>query len=516
MGARREHTARAVRAGHAASTADTAYDRFARTAGEFGDHAALEVAGERLTYAELRDRAERLAQRLVRAGTGAPPGRVALFAGRTVSAYAGYLAILRTGATVVPLNPDHPAGRTRAIVDAAGCDVVLTDAEHAGRAALLGPPMVLAEDEHEAAAPAPFREPDPDDTAYIIFTSGSTGTPKGVPITHRNLAAYLDEVAPRYGVGPGSRCSGNFDLTFDGSVHDLFVTWSRGGTLVVPQPAQLLHPVRTVNALRLTHWFSVPALISFADRLGTLDPGAMPTLRWSLFGGEALTLAAAREWRRAAPYGRMAVLYGPTELTIACTGYRLPDDVAAWPDTPNGTVPIGTGFAGLEYRVLDGDDESAGTGELCVRGPQCTPGYLDPSENAGRFLPDTDGARRWYRTGDRVTWQDGVLVHLGRTDHQVKIRGYRIELGEIEAALRRVPDVREAVVLAAPASGGDPELAAAVAGAGCDPGELRATLASHLPAYMLPRRITVLDELPLTPNGKIDRRAVTARLATTP
>ncbi|WP_249374471.1 AMP-binding protein [Streptomyces avermitilis] len=360
----------------------------------------------------------------------------------------------------------------------------------------------------------------PDDIAYIIFTSGSTGAPKGVPILHRNICAYLGQVAPRYDIEPGSRLSQSFELTFDGSVHDLFVAWAGGGTLVVPMRSQLLSPVKTINSLRLTHWFSVPSLISFASRLGTLEPGSLPTLRWSIFGGEPLTLAAAREWRAAAPDSRLEVLYGPTELTISCTAYRFPDDLADWPKTPNGTAPIGTCYPFLDLLLLDADDRPSDSGELYVRGPLRFPGYLDPANNAGRFLtsaqhpateePLTD--RHWYRTGDRVAMRDGHLVHLGRTDHQVKIRGHRIELGEIEAMLRQQPGVRDAIVLAVPASDGEPELEAAVSGTGCVPDRLYSALGDRLPPYMLPRRIAVLDQLPLNPNGKIDRRALLAEL----
>ncbi|MEK8174060.1 AMP-binding protein [Streptomyces sp. M19] len=134
--------------------------------------------------------------------------------------------------------------------------------------------------------------------AYIIFTSGSTGAPKGVPVLHRNLCAYLGHLTTRYDIGPGSRLSQTFDLTFDGSVHDLFVAWGAGGTLVVPLRHQLMAPVKFINTRRLTHWFSVPSLVSFASRLGTLVPGSMPTLRWSVFGGEPLS------WRRRTPGGR--------------------------------------------------------------------------------------------------------------------------------------------------------------------------------------------------------------------
>jgi non-ribosomal peptide synthetase component F len=332
-------------------------------------------------------------------------------------------------------------------------------------------------------------------------------------------------VASRYEIGPGSRLSGTFDLTFDGSVHDLFVTWAAGGTLVVPMRSQLLSPVKTINSLRLTHWFSVPSLISFASRLGTLAPGSMPTLRWSVFGGEPLTLAAAREWQAAAPGSALEVLYGPTELTISCTAYRLPADPAQWPDTPNGTAPIGSCYPTLDFLLLDEDGRQADSGELCVRGPQRFPGYVDAANNAGRFLdpdpqaaqePEAKGAltdQHWYRTGDRVALRDGRLVHLGRTDQQVKIRGHRIELGEIEAMLREQTGVRDAIVLAVPAADGEPELRAAVSGTGCVSERLYSALGSRLPPYMLPRRISVLDQLPLNPNGKIDRRALLTELS---
>ncbi|MEU1201605.1 amino acid adenylation domain-containing protein [Streptomyces sp. NPDC005813] len=502
----------------------TVYDWFARSAAAHSDVTALEVGTAHLTYGELHDLVERLAARLVAAAGGSPPRRVGLLAARSVTAYAGYLAVLRAGAAVVPLSPEHPAARTAQIVTMAGLDLVL--AESTDSAPDLGVSVLVADPGELAALAAtpspdvPYRQAGPDDLAYVIFTSGSTGTPKGVPITHRNICAYLELVAGRYDIGPGSRLSQTFELTFDGSVHDLFVAWAGGGTLVVPERNQLLSPVKTVNSLRLTHWFSVPALISFASLLGTLVPGSMPTLRWSIFGGEPLTLPAAREWRHAAPNSRLEVLYGPTELTISCTAYRLPDDVTNWPRTPNGTAPIGSSYPVLDLLLLDEEGRPGHSGELYVRGPLRFSGYLDPAHNAGRFLTDDlrpagDGPppeQYWYRTGDRVAVQDGHLVHLGRTDHQVKIRGHRIELGEIEAALRGQPEVRDAVVVTLPAADGELVLQAAVSGSGCIPDRLFAALGDLLPTYMLPRRITVLEQLPLNANGKVDRRALLAEL----
>lgn len=509
------------------SSPRTLYEWFARSAAQFGDCTALEVDHEQVTYRELRNLAEQLAARLVAANEGAAPRRVGLLAGRSLAGYVGYLAILRTGAAVVPLNPDFPVARNAAVAAGAGVDVIVTDgssgASDLGLPLLMADPEELSEPSAEPlTAPCPAA---PDDVAYILFTSGSTGAPKGVPILHRNVGAYLSHAVRRYEVGPGSRLSQSFDLTFDGSVHDLFVAWGSGGTLVVPRRAQLLAPVTFVNAVRLTHWFSVPSVASFAARLDTLQPDSMPTLRWSLFGGEPLPLALAQAWQAAAPNGTLENVYGPTETTITCTAYELPRTPEDCPRPANGTVPIGTCHPSVEFRVLDENGEPGTEGELCLRGPQRFPGYLDASNDHGRFGSfDRDGVahrhtagvpltdQHWYRTGDRVALQDGQLVHLGRLDHQVSIRGYRIELGEIEAQLREQTGVHDAIVLAVEGSDGEKELEAAISGniEGTEP--VHAALRDCLPSYMRPRRITVFDTLPLNPNGKIDHHALAASL----
>ncbi|WP_342787010.1 AMP-binding protein [Streptomyces tailanensis] len=278
---------------------------------------------------------------------GRHPRRVGLLALRTLTAYAGYLAVQRLGATVVPLHPGFPPPRTAATAKAAALDCVLADPGHAG--VELPVPVLAADvtapghDPEDAPDPDGARDREdarghagPDDICYILFTSGSTGTPKGVPIRHRNVSAYLDHVTARYGIGVGDRLSQTFDLTFDLSVFDLFAAWSSGATVVVPDRADLLAP-RFVARERITHWFSVPSVISLARRLRGLAPGSMPTLRWSLFCGEPLTTDQAATWQAAAPDSVLENLYGPTELTLSCTQYRLPATPAD-PLPANGTV----------------------------------------------------------------------------------------------------------------------------------------------------------------------------------
>ncbi|MER7188453.1 AMP-binding protein, partial [Streptomyces hyaluromycini] len=346
-------------------------------------------------------------------------------------------------------GPEVAPARLTAIARAARLDAVLAEpaaADHAEQTGFPCPVLPFTEDGDPPGALPPYR-PRPDAVAYIVFTSGSTGTPKGVPVLQRNAAAMLDHATARYGIGPGSRVSQTFDLTFDPTAWDMFTAWSTGATLVVPARSELVRPARFIRERRVTHWFSVPSVITYARRLRDLAPDSMPELRWTLFGGEPLTLEQAAAWREAAPGSVLENLYGPTELTVSCTQYRLPADPAHWPATANGTVPIGTPYPHLDALVLDDDGREADEGELCLRGPQRFPGYLDPAENPGRFVRfdgdravvygdrEAPGAELYYRTGDRVRrGADGALLHLGRLDQQVKIRGHRVELGDIEAA----------------------------------------------------------------------------------
>jgi amino acid adenylation domain-containing protein len=501
----------------------TLYTWFADSVAAHPDAAALEVGEQRLSYAELGRLVDALAARILAARGGNAPARIGLLAARSVPAYAGYLAVQRLGATVVPLNPIFPAERSAAIARAGKLELALV--EHGDGKELPVPAMRLdGALLRELAAAPPRALPAPDcgetDLAYILFTSGSTGAPKGVPIQHRNLSPYISHIIRRYATGPGCRLSQSFDLTFDPSVFDMFAAWGSGAALVVPSRNDLLAPVRFINGKAITHWFSVPSVVSFADRLHALAPGCMPDLRWSLFAGEAMTLQQARAWHAAAPRSTVENLYGPTELTVTVTEYRLPANAADWPSTSNGTVPIGEVYPHLEHAIVGEGGQPALEGELCIRGAQRFAGYVDPADNRNRFLEqagsgfvpyDGSGPLRephWYRTGDRVRREGGEIVHLGRLDQQLKIRGYRVELGEIESVLRQQPGVRDAFVVPLRSSDGEIDLVAAYTGLEQDQRTLLPGLRASLPQYMIPRRLTWQEQLPLNVNGKVDRKAL--------
>ncbi|MGW2385634.1 amino acid adenylation domain-containing protein [Streptomyces sp. NPDC001658] len=509
----------------------TLFDWFRSTAERFPHESALDVGAHTLTYERLHELAERTATALVRAA-GRPPRAVGLLVARRPATYVAYLAICRIGAVVVPLHPAVPVGRNEYAARTAGVELLVDSGrtpEASELARATGSTLLPLDDfEHPGGAASGTRWSDacaarPDDVAYVLFTSGSTGRPKGVPIRHRHLAAYLSSHAERYAIGPGSRLSQTFDLTFDPSVFDMFVSWTSGATLVVPQRDEIMRPVEFVNRGRISHWFSVPSVISLARRMRALPGNAMPDLRFSLFAGEQLTLDQAEAWQAAAPASTVENLYGPTELTVTCTGYRLPADRRRWPRTSNGTVPIGRPHPRVDVLVVDEDGREGRVGELCVRGPQRFDGYLHQEDDRGAFLrPDAGravpvtgapGPECWYRTGDHVGYEDGELVHLGRLDDQVKVRGHRVEPGEVEAILRGHPRVREVVVLPVRTAQTTGLHAFYLTDDDSDAPDLRDWAAGVLAPYMLPDRFSRVDGFPTTPNGKTDRRRM-ARTAT--
>lgn len=507
---------------------------FMRSVQAFPDATALEVGTSILTYADLNRLTDRLAAQLA-AQSSAGSRRIGLLASRTITAYAGYLAILKTGGTVVPLSPDNPSERTRTIIQKACLDAVLVD-HNASLPASVDSVIELSIAPYGGAKLVICEGPEgpqlrsarigPETTAYVIFTSGSTGYPKGVPIRHGNLCDFLDYFVERYEMKRGTRISQAFELCFDGSVFELFACWASGGALIVPGKYDVWNPVSFINERRLTHWSSVPSIISLAAMNDSLQPGAMPGLRWSIFGGEQLPLKNARLWAAAARNSNIDCIYGPTETTIVVSAYRLPPDPADWPVTANGTVPIGSPHPHMEFSIRDENGQLANAGELLVRGSQRFDGYLDRADNQGRFYRDENVSSKlsgedahidvpqpgdWYRTGDYVAIEGGELIHRGRLDGQVKVRGHRVELHEIEAELKRLPYIREAVVLLGPGENNEGELVAVYVGGDHDSGQLSDQLSSSLPPYMIPARYIQLSYIPLNASGKIDRRQLAIR-----
>jgi amino acid adenylation domain-containing protein len=467
---------------------------------------------------------------------------VAVLADRSVAAYGGILGVLASGRGYVPLNPKFPIERTLHMLQASGCRTLVAGQEcadtlHALASRYQAPLTLITPDpgwqpnnvpaQHRifpcgsVAKIADPREPvvEPDDTAYLLFTSGSTGIPKSVAVRQSNAAAYMEYAAKRFGIHSDDRCSQNFDLTFDLSVHDLFTCWDAGATLC-PFAEQTLTPATVIDELGLTVWFSVPSVAMFASKLGLLEPGAFPTLRWSLFCGEALSASLAGAWQQAASNSIVENLYGPTEATIAITCYRWNSETSPG-ECVNGLVPIGWPFDGQQVCVVDENLSPVPigeSGELCLGGSQVTHGYLnDPEKTAKSFVRlQHAGDDVWYRTGDLVREGGrGCLFYLGRRDFQVKVNGYRVELQEIDLVLRDAARTELAVAIPWPLSDGS---ASGIVGvlSGADAArdkDILAACEARLPRYMVPNRLYHFSQMPLNVNGKIDRGRITEMLA---
>ena len=491
------------------------------------DGTALRIGDRSWTYAHMHEMALSWAGTL-RAAAPERLGAVGVLAAQTPECYIGVLAALYAGAVAVPLSPAFPAERTAAMAAAASVDAFVADGRGAQmlcRAGLAGTgrPVLLPDTDAIGPAAATIRNQPgralarpsaarPGDIAYVLFTSGSTGRPKGVPVTHGNVDHFLRFNQQRYGLTPADVCSQTFAATFDLAMFDMFMAWGGGAALECTPVHAFVALPEFIERQQMTVWFSVPSAVSIVRRRGGLRPGCMPSLRWSLFCGEALMRQDAEDWQRAASGSVVENLYGPTELTIACSSYRwLPGQSPS--ECLNDVVPIGTIYPSLRYVLIDelGRPDPV-EGELCVTGPQMFSGYLDSRDDADRFLLH-DG-RRWYRTGDRARLAaagagetgeaGGVLQYLGRVDQQVKVRGYRVELAEIEHAARALPGVRQ--VVAVPVRHrGILELAMFYTGSQLAPGAATVALARSLPDYMVPRWAWRLDDLPLNANQKVDR-----------
>jgi amino acid adenylation domain-containing protein len=459
--------------------------------------------GERtVTYRELDQAAGRLAGELARRGAG-PESVVGVLTGRDVRTVTALLGVLKAGAAYLPLDPSLPRERLEWILGRAGVSTVVVAGEP--RELPDGVSAVSAECAGPGAAPAVRNRPD--HLAYVLFTSGSTGRPKGVALTHRNAVSFLAWARERFG-GDLSSVLAATSFSFDLSIFEVFGPLTCGGTVAVTRDVLALAeqappvPVALVN--------TVPSPLAELLRSGGLPDG----VRTVNLAGEPLPRPLAEAVLRQPSVVRLMNLYGPTEATT----YACEAEIRAM---DAGEPPIGGPIAGTHAYVLDTRLRPVAPGipgELYLGGPGLARGYLaDPALTADRFVPDiTRQGERMYRTGDLVRLDgEGRLRYLGRSDDQVKIRGFRIEPGECSAALRRHPDVADAVVLPRDLPGAETVLCAwvvPVAGADVDPDAVRAFARTQLPPYMVPSAVAVLERLPQTPNGKLDKRALATPL----
>ena len=462
---------------------------------------ALSFDGRSVSYRELDEASNRLAHLLV--GQGAGPGQcVALLLNRSAEAITAILAVLKTGAAYLPIDPAHPDARIEFMLADAAPVAAVTTAGLADRLAGCGVAVIDVADPRIDTQPGTaLAAPAADDVAHVIYTSGTTGTPKGVAVTHGNVTRLFDGLDVGVELGPTQVWAQCSSLAFDYSVWEIWGALLHGGRLVVV-PEEVTRSPQDLHALLVSEHVSV--LSQTPSAVGVLSSEGLESAAL-MVAAEPCPAEVVDRWAS----GRVMINgYGPTETTMYAT-------ISA-PLTPGaGMVPIGLPVPGAALFVLDAwlRPVPAGVvGELYVAGRGVGVGYMRRAGlTASRFVacPFAPGTRM-YRTGDLVCWgADGQLRYLGRGDEQVKIRGYRIELGEIQSALADVDGVAQAVVIAREDHPGDKRLVGYITGT-ADPVAARAALTQRLPAYMVPAAVVVLDALPVTVNGKLDRRALPA------
>ncbi len=487
-------------------------ERIAVVAERTPDAIAVVAGARSITYRHLEERVGRLAARLKDAGAG-PGRRVALLLDRSPEFVAAVLAVWRTGAAYVPLDPSHPRDRlVEALHDADPAACVVTPETDftppVGRTLPFGP---HTPDDGEVLSSGP--SPIPEAAAYVIYTSGTTGRPKGVVVPHGSLAAAYDAWAERYELRAGDRHLQMAGVGFDVCAGDLVRALGSGATLVLADRETLLDPealFELAHRERVTFAEFVPAVLRPLSAHAASDARRLDSLRIVAVGSDVWSMEEAAAFRATfGPDTRLANSYGVTEATIDSTVWFLDEGHAG-----GAHPPIGRPLAHATVHVLDDAGEPCPpgvVGDLFLGGPSVARGYLGrPDLTADRFVPDPFGppGARAYRTGDRARFlRDGRLVFVGRDDDQVKVRGQRVELAEIEAALLRAPNVRAGAVVVR-GEGEHTRLCAYVEdrGAGFDEEGARQTMLRRLPSGWIPASFTVLDRLPLTDNGKVDRR----------
>jgi amino acid adenylation domain-containing protein len=484
------------------------HERFADHAARTPDDIAVVAGGTQHTYAQLNERANRLAHRLQRFGIG-PEARVSICLERGIDALTSILAVLKAGGAYVPLDPAYPQQRLLFMIRDAQSEIVITQSQFRDQFANCEAGIICLEQDWQDISRESAANPEtrctPENLAYIIYTSGSAGKPKGVLITHSGLSNVIAESVRIFGIKHSSRVAQLASLSFDASVLEIFSAFHAGAGLYMVDSDTLMSGPQFSRLLQAN---AISTIAIPPSLLNLIPVGEYPALQTIVAGGEVCPDEIAARWSR----GRKFLnAYAPTESTIYSTVFEWQQDLSKSWQSP----PVGRPIANTQIYILDRELYPVPVGvrgEIYIGGAGVARGYWQRAGlTAERFLPDPFAGQpgsRLYRSGDMGCYRpDGNIEFMGRADQQVKIRGFRVELGEIESVLSGHPAVRDAAIVMREDISGEKRLVGYVvpaAGYAINAAELGLYLGRYLPDHMLPAAIVPLKQLPLTVHGKLD------------
>ena len=504
---------------------------------QFPDSIGLKVGDEQFYYQDIIKYS--LFTASVLKHLGVKKEAVGLIGQRSPSSYFGILGIIFSGSHYVPINLKYSLDKQVKIIQDSRIRILvgssedlesfsaaldkksresieawiiphgqsnLTDEKWFSKASLDNIP-ILKEPESKDAS----------NLAYIMYTSGSTGHPKGVLVSQDNLLAWLKNMNLLYCMDRGFRASQTYDLSFDLSVADMFFTFSNHGTLCVLSEKELLFPIDYIIRENIEYWSSVPTLIAFMYKMGVLKPNVFPSIKKSIFCGEAIPKYLADAWKIAAPNSSIENLYGPTEATIWLTRYVY-EEQDGRDKFHNNNLPIGKPFEDHDVVLIDADDnivEGSNRGEIIYRGPQITLGYInDKAKTDAAFTKFKWDPKQsiWYRSGDIGCYNlNGLLECLGRKDNQIKLGGRRIEIAEIELSLRPFPLLDDLVVV--PLKDKENRVLELVGFttnifSAEELKTIKLKSLDYLEAIFFPKRVFEIERFPVNTSGKLDRKSL--------
>lgn len=505
----------------------------------FGDITAIKLGEKNISYSFLNKRSLQVAALVEKEKFLYKP--IGIIGQRNLSAYIGIVASVYSGQTYIPINIKYTKNTILKIIEDAGIELLIGDYASLEKlkdvirlsdiSAIIVPEEKVFEKETFGSKKIIFDQSDVDhflagkpliapknSILYILYTSGTTGSPKGVMVTNNNVDVFLENTKSFYDLKIGYRSSQTFDLSFDASVVDIYLTLMNGGQICVLDDAELMMPYDYIHRERLDVWYSVPTLANLMFKMGYLTPNSFPSLKYSFFGGEPLPQNLADAWQLAAPNSTVENVYGPTEATVNISRFNYTKQHYGR-KFKNDILSIGTTFNGHSYAILDHNHsklKDGVVGELAFTGPQITNGYLKDAQKTNKsfqkFTWDTEN-RIWYLTGDLALVNEfNEIECLGRKDNQIKLSGRRVELGEIENALLQSSLLKDIIVVPKNDKNGKVLSLVAFTTSNLSKEEkiqISKQALNYIEKLFLPKKIICITGFPIMSSGKTDRKKLT-------